>query len=73
MSMTTSGLASVSCVYYVQLLGLLSGIELCIFLCRLVLFVSILAKLFVGKTTTLVISFMSKVSPTKTRLKSYLL
>ena len=41
MSMTKSGLACVYCVYYVYLFRF---IELCIFLCRLVLFVSTLAK-----------------------------
>jgi len=44
MSLTKSGLACVSC------LGLLSCIKLCIFLCRLVLFVSTLAERLAGKT-----------------------
>jgi len=47
-------------------LGLLRCTELRIFLCCLVLFVIILAKWLTGKTTTLVISFVSKGSPTKT-------
>ena len=50
-------------------LGLLSCIELCIFLCRLVLFVSTLAKCLAGKTTTLVISFVSKVFSCKDEIE----
>jgi len=45
MSMIKLGLACVYCVSFVfSCLGLLSCIELCIFRCRLVLFVSTLAK-----------------------------
>jgi len=51
-------------------LGLLGYIELCIFLCCLVLFVSTLAKTLAGETT-LMISFVSKGFPTKTCLSSY--
>ena len=46
-SMTRSGLA---CVYCVLLFSLVSCNELCIFLCRLLLFVSTLAKRLAGKT-----------------------
>jgi len=45
--MTKSGLACVYCVDYVYLFRF---IELCIFLCRLVLFVSMLAERMAGKT-----------------------
>ena len=38
-----------ACVYFVNSLGFLSCIELCIFLCHLVLFISTLAKWLAGK------------------------
>ena len=49
-------------------LGLLSCIELCIFLCRLVLFVVRLPSDWLGRLT-LVISFMSKGFPYKDRIE----
>jgi len=54
-------------------LGLLSCIELCIFLCRLVMFVSTLAKRLAGKTILSWYLLCRRVFPTKARLKSYLL
>ena len=50
-------------------LCLLSCVELCIFLCHLVLFVSTLAKRFAGKTTTLVIYFASNDFPYKDQIE----
>ena len=54
-------------------LGFLSSIELCIFLCHLVLFVSLLAKWLAGKTILSWYLLCQKVSLTKARLKRYLL
>jgi len=50
MSMTKSGLLVFIVSIVFSCLGLLSYIELCIFLCRLVLFVTTLAKWLAGKT-----------------------
>jgi len=50
-------------------LGLLTCVELCIFLCRLVLFVSTLGKCLAEKTTTLVISFVSRGFPYKDQIE----
>jgi len=52
-------------------LGLLSYIEFCIFLCRLVLFVSSLAKWLAGKSILSWCLSCRRVSSTKTILKSY--
>jgi len=54
-------------------LGLLSCIELCIFLCRSVLFVNTFAKWLAGKTILSSYILCWRVFPTKTRLESYLL
>jgi len=54
-------------------LGFFSCIELYTFLCRLVLFVSTLAKSLAGKTYSGEIFRVEGVFHTKTRLKSYIL
>jgi len=61
------------CVYFVYCVWLFRFIELCIFLCRLVLFVSTLAKWLARKTILSWCLLCRRVSPTKTRLKSHLL
>jgi len=58
------------CSYVFSCLGLLSCIELCIFL---VLFVSTLDKRLAGKTTTLMIYFVSKGFPYKDHIEELLI